>query len=94
MYFQKGIDFSKICCIITIRLVINKQNSEAKMSEDKEQIGFIITGRTAEWFRQMSKDDKRGFSAEFELFVEQEWQRRNPDPQAEPPFIAARKATR
>jgi len=48
------------------------------MSEEKEQIGFLIRKQVADRFRQMSKDDRRGFSAEFELFIDQEWERRQP----------------
>jgi hypothetical protein len=53
------------------------------MAEEKEQIGFLVSKQTSERFRQMSKDDKRSFSSEFELFVEQEWNRRNHNYEAE-----------
>lgn len=46
------------------------------MAEEKEQIGFLISKQTIERFRQMAKDDRRGFGAEFELFIDQEWERR------------------
>jgi hypothetical protein len=55
------------------------------MAEEKEQIGFLVSKQTVERFRQMAKDDRRGSSSEFELFIDQEWERRHehiPEPSA------------
>jgi hypothetical protein len=46
------------------------------MSEEKEQIGFLVSKQYADQFREMAKDDRRNLSAQFELFVEREWERR------------------
>ena len=48
------------------------------MSEEKEQIGFLVSKQYADQFRQMARDDRRNLSALFEVLVEQEWERRNP----------------
>ena len=48
------------------------------MSEEKEQIGFLVSKQYADQFRQMARDDRRNLSTQFELLVEQEWERRNP----------------
>ena len=64
------------------------------MSEEKEQIGFLVSPQYTEWFRQMARDDRRNLSALFEVLVEQEWERRNPPAPPAPQPLPKRQTTK
>jgi len=64
------------------------------MAEEKVSTGIILPITIIEQLDTMARNDRRDRSAEIAFLTEQEWNRRNPDPQSEPPFIAVRRATR
>jgi len=64
------------------------------MSEEKEQIGFLVSKQYADQFRQMARDDRRNLSALFEVLVEQEWERRNPPAPPAPQPMPKRQTTK
>ena len=62
-----------------------------KMAEEKTSTGIRISIEAMERLKQMAQDDTRNpTTQEIEWLIDQEWNRRNPDPQSEPPFIARR----